>query len=323
MVRAVNRRMPGRRRSERWRIFASIGLGAVLVGQSASGATATFSVATYNLESYLDVASESRAPKSEAARAKVRETIRAMSPDVLAVQEIGRTNALFELRASLKAEGLDYPYWEHVNGFDTNIFVAVLSRFPILARRPWTNASFLLQGRRFHVSRGFAEVDVRVAAGYTFTLISAHLKSRRTIAAADEAALREQEARLLRQRVDLALQRDPRLNLVVLGDFNDTRDALPVKTIIGTGRLALVDTRPAERNGDTETGATPRTGRRNITWTHFYGKADSYQRIDYLLLSRAMTREWDPSGTYVPAIPNWGLASDHRPVVARFFAEDQ
>src|SRR5437870_4455124 len=118
----------------------------------------TFRVATYNLENYLDQPTESRPHvKSEAAKAKIRESIRALKPDVLALQEMGSTNALLELRASLKREGLDYPYWEHVSGFDTNIHLALLSRIPFAARRPHTNEGFLLHGRRFQVSRGFAE----------------------------------------------------------------------------------------------------------------------------------------------------------------------
>ena len=116
----------------------------------------TFRVATYNLESYLDQPTETRPAKLAAAKAKVRESILALKPDVLALQEMGRTNALLELRDSLKAEGLDLPYWEHVSGFDTNIHVAILSRFPFTARRPHTDDSFLLSGRRFRVSRGFA-----------------------------------------------------------------------------------------------------------------------------------------------------------------------
>ena len=39
-----------------------------------------------------------------------------MNPDVLALEEMGTTNALLELRASLKADGLDFPFWEHISG---------------------------------------------------------------------------------------------------------------------------------------------------------------------------------------------------------------
>ena len=89
---------------------------------STACAADTFRVATYNVENYLDQPTESRkVVKSDIARAKVRESIRALNPDVIALEEMGAANALLELRASLKAEGLDYPYWEHVQGWDTNI----------------------------------------------------------------------------------------------------------------------------------------------------------------------------------------------------------
>ncbi|MEK7707547.1 MAG: endonuclease/exonuclease/phosphatase family protein, partial [Verrucomicrobiota bacterium] len=182
----------------------------------------TFRVATYNVQNYLDQPTESRRfTKSAAAKAKIRESIRALKPDVIAFEEMGGPSALQELQDSLKAEGLDFPYWEHVAGFDTNIHVAVLSRFPIVTRHPHTNDNFLLSGRRFQVSRGFAEVDIKVNDHYTFTLLAAHLKSRRPVPEADEAELRMEEARLLRAKVDALLAANPDANVVVLGDFND------------------------------------------------------------------------------------------------------
>ena len=143
------------------RIFPWIAFLLLTLFYSSPAHAETFRVAAYNVENYLDQPTESRRhAKSEAAKAKVRESIEAMKPDVLALEEMGTTNALLELRASLKAEGLDFPYWEQVQGFDTNIHVAVLSRFPIIARHPHTNDDFLLDGRRFQVSRGFAEVEL-------------------------------------------------------------------------------------------------------------------------------------------------------------------
>jgi endonuclease/exonuclease/phosphatase family metal-dependent hydrolase len=286
-------------------------------------AAETFRLATYNVESYLLRPVGDRAAKSPESKAKVRESLRAINADVLALQEMGPPEALLELRASLKAEGLDYPHWEHVAGFDTNIFVAVLSKFPIVARHSHTNNSFLLLGRRFRVSRGFAEVDIRVNPRYTFTLLTAHLKSRRQVPEADEADLREQEAIILREILDARLQANPRVNLVLLGDLNDVRDSRSTRTILGRGRAALVDTRPAERNGDNAPNPIPRYDPRHITWTHFYGKEDTYSRIDYILLSSGMAREWKKEGSYVLTLPNWGVGSDHRPVVAAFTAEDQ
>src|ERR1035437_5361067 len=142
---------------------------------STSFAAETFRVAAYNVENYLDQPTESRHfVKSAEAKAKIRESIRALNPDVLALEEMGTTNALLELRASLKTDGLDFPFWEHVSGADTNIHIAVLSKFPFVTRQPRTNENFLLDGRRFRVSRGFAEVEIQVAPHFTFTLIAAH-----------------------------------------------------------------------------------------------------------------------------------------------------
>jgi endonuclease/exonuclease/phosphatase family metal-dependent hydrolase len=283
----------------------------------------TFRVATYNVENYLDQPAENRAAKLAPAKAKVRESILALKPDVLVLEEMGSTNALLELRDSLKAEGLDLPYWEHVAGFDTNIHVAILSRFPFAARRSHTNESFLLGGRRFRVSRGFAEVDVQVNPNYSFTLMAAHLKSKRTIAQADEAELRLEEAKLLREKIDARLAANPDANLIVLGDFNDTKDSASTKAVIGRGKYKLVDTRPAERNGDNTPNPNPAWEPRNVTWTHYYGKEDSYSRIDYILISPGLAREWVANDTYILTLPNWGVGSDHRPLVAAFEAADK
>jgi endonuclease/exonuclease/phosphatase family metal-dependent hydrolase len=288
------------------------------LGSTAFGAD-IFRVATYNVENYLDQPTESRPhPKSAAARAKVRESIRALNPDVLALEEMGQLSALLELRSALKAEGLDFPYWELIGGEDTNIHVAVLSKLPVVARRPHTNEVFLLDGRRFRVSRGFAELDIRAAPDFTFTLIAAHLKSRRPVPEADEAGERLHEAKILRGIVDKDLTAHPNAKLVVLGDFNDVKDSDSTKAILGRGRFRLVDTRPAERNGDNAPAENAWFEPRAITWTHYFGKEDSYSRIDYILLSPAMAHYWDRNHTYVLTMPNWGVASDHRPIVATF-----
>lgn len=282
-------------------------------------AAGTFRVATYNIENYLDQPTQSRHyAKSAEAKAKIRESIMAMNPDVIALEEMGGPNALQELRASLKAEGQDFPFWDYVQGSDTNIHVAVLSKFPIVARQPHTNDEFLLDGRRFHVSRGFAEVEIQAANNFTFTLIAAHLKSRLSVPDADQAEERLGEARVLRRIIDAHFKADPDAKLIVLGDFNDTKDSDSTKEIIGRGRFKLTDTRPAERNGDDAPAGPPYFEPRNVAWTYFYGADDTYSRIDYMLLSPAMARDWVKSETYVPAIPNWGVGSDHRPIVATF-----
>jgi endonuclease/exonuclease/phosphatase family metal-dependent hydrolase len=297
-------------------------LAAALLWTLGTGAE-TFRVATFNLENYLDTPTQTRAAKSAESKAKVRESIHALNPDVLALQEIGSLSALDELRGALRAEGLDFPHWQYVNGYDTNVHIAVLSKTPFAAWRAHTSDSFLLSGRRFRVSRGFGEADFQVNAHYAFTLIAAHLKSKLTLARADEAELRLEEAKLLRDKVDARLAANPNLNVVVLGDFNDSKESPSTKTIIGKYSHKLVDTRPAERNGDELQVPGLKPEPRNVTWTHYYGKDDSYTRIDFLLLSPGMAKEWLPSETYALTIPNWGVASDHRPIMATFDARDK
>jgi endonuclease/exonuclease/phosphatase family metal-dependent hydrolase len=293
-------------------------LGIIFPGLETSAAD-TFRIAEYNVENYLDQPTETRPAKSQAAKDKVRESILALKPDVLAIEEMGTTNALLELQSSLKSAGLDLPYWEHISAYDTNIHVAVLSRFPFLSRHPHTNESFLLAGHRFQVKRGFAELQIAAGGGFSFTLIAAHLKSMLPTPEADQAELRFEEARLLRELVDARLAADPNTNLVVIGDFNDRPDSEPIRAIIGPrGKRSLVDTRPAEQNGDDPSPSDRRIGSRRVAWTHFYAKDDTYSRIDYILLSHNMARFWDPSGTRVLAIPNWGIGSDHRAIVAAF-----
>ncbi len=193
----------------------------------------------------------------------------------------------------------------------------MLSRFPITLRHPHTNDTFLLGTRRWHVSRGFGEVQIKVNEQYRFTLITAHLKSRRSVAQADESEVRLAEAKLLRQKLDACLRAEPRANVAVLGDLNDTKDSVVVRTLVGRGTMKLTDTRPAEQDS-----AEPHS-RRPVTWTHFYAASDTYSRIDYILLSPGMAKEWIPDETRIPRVPDWGLASDHRLLVAAFTAQDK
>ncbi len=283
---------------------------------------ATFTVATYNLENYLLESVGNRPAKSAAARAKICEIIKSMAPDVLALQEVGGQKALDELRATLKSDGLDYPEWEWIEGHDKLLNLAILSKFPIVARRPHASLSYLMNGRRFEVQRGFAEVDIKVSDLYSFTLITAHLKSKRPVPQADDQDMREMEARVLRDIVDKRLAAKPDSNILIAGDLNDTINAPPVKALLGHGKGRLEDTRPAERNGDTIAETSRNSTARNICWTYYYAKDETYSRIDYILLSPAMRKEWDLSGTYVVSTPDWGIASDHRPVLARFYAAD-
>jgi endonuclease/exonuclease/phosphatase family metal-dependent hydrolase len=300
------------------------GLGRAIVlllalAQFTHAADQTFRVASYNLESYLDQPSARRKAKSAEAKAKVCENILAIKPDVIALEEMGTTNALLELQSSLRNKGLDLPFWEHISAHDTNIHLAILSKFPFTKRQPHTNDAFLIGTHRYFVSRGFAEVEIEVNSKYRFTLVAAHLKSRLLVGSANEAEERLQEATMLRALIDERLSANPEMNLIVVGDFNDTRDSAPLKTIIGSARNPLFDLRPAERPHPPHVASDEHA----VTWTYHFAKEDVFSRIDYMLVSRGMSREWLNEDTYVFSSQDWGLASDHRPVIADFIAEER
>lgn len=301
------------------------GLALLLAGllEASLCAVQTFQVATYNLNNYLLEPVGTRPAKTSESKKTIQESLRVLNADVVAMQEVGGTNALLELRQALKEKGLDYPHWDLSTGADTNIQVGLLSKFPIVGRVHHTNCVYLLQGRRFRVSRGFLEAKIQVNPSYQFTLINCHLKSRLAVSYGDETEMREAEAALLRERVDTILKSNPNANLMVVGDCNDVKASLAIRTLIGKGRLALVDTRPTERNGDDRPSLRQTSQARNIAWTYYYSQDDTYSRIDYLLVSRGLAREWKPEGTYVLAVANWGKGSDHRPITAAFEAQER
>jgi endonuclease/exonuclease/phosphatase family metal-dependent hydrolase len=190
-----------------------------------------------------------------------------------------------------------------------------LSKIPLLASHHHTNEAFLHAGKRFHVSRGFAEVEIEAAPGVRLTLMTAHLKSKRIVVEADQQELREEEALVLRERIDEFFRARPNGNLVVLGDFNDGVSSRAIRTIIGRGRNGMFDPRPAERNGDNEPNPDPRYSPRQIVWTHYFGRDETYSRLDYILLSPSLRGHINPEPTYIPQIPNWGIGSDHRAIM--------
>jgi endonuclease/exonuclease/phosphatase family metal-dependent hydrolase len=135
--------------------------------------------------------------------------------------------------------------------------------------------------------------------------------------------LRLEEAKLLREKIETRLKSDPRANIIVAGDLNDNKNSPAIRELIGKrGPHKLMDTRPSERNGQSLT-VCPTSDSRSETWTYFYAAEDLYCRFDYLLLSPGMAREWVQEQSFVLSLPEWGEASDHRPVAATFKAADK
>jgi len=279
-----------------------------------------FTVATYNVKNYLVEALSNRKAKPLEARERVQQTLLHARADVVVLQEMGRVAALRDLSDALRRGGLEYSHQILMDGRDSAIRLALLSRFPITRTLSHTNDQFLIEGRRQWVRRGFLEAEIAVNEDYHFTLLAAHLKSKFQVPYAREQDIRKKEAALLRSKVVKILDQDPRANLVVIGDLNDTPDSTAVRTVMGRGTQRLFDPKPGEW---TFMDGQFVIERPDVKWTYYYPAGGAYSRVDYVLMSNGMKREWEPKASSIVGLSYWLEASDHRLVQIGFGAVDE
>jgi endonuclease/exonuclease/phosphatase family metal-dependent hydrolase len=290
-----------------------IGNIAMLLAASAFAApsTNTFTVATYNVENWLlmERSGKPDQPKPADQKKAVFDVLAHVRADVLGLEEMGTKADLAELADGLKARGLEYPHVEWIESSDTNRHVALLSRFPIAQRFSRTDYTYLLAGKPTRVQRGLLDVQVKFNDAYSFRVIVAHLKSKRQTPDGDQAVMRGEEAKLLRTHIGKALKDEPQMNLIAIGDLNDTPDSEPVRTIIGVAPFALMDLMPVDSKGGRD--------------THLWRARSQFSRIDYLVVSPGMANEYVPESARIVDVEGWDKASDHRAVYAKFYAEDR
>ncbi|HEY3898665.1 MAG TPA: endonuclease/exonuclease/phosphatase family protein [Chthoniobacter sp.] len=265
-------------------------------------------IATYNIENFVGqaVAAEggSRRPKPKTDKAidAVVRVIKDINPDVLAVEEMGEPERFAEFKKRLDAAGLGYRDSEYVQAVDTDRHLALVSRFPIVARQSLSDVSFELGGMPQKVRRGFLDVTIQVNDACRVRFVSAHLKSKLAIPEG-EALVRRYEAQLLRKHLDEILAAEPNVRLVCFGDFNDLKNEAAYHEVTGA-------------RGGTYMAALPARDELGDSWTEYWNEADLYSRIDYIFVSPALHREVVPGSAHVYRSAYWNEASDHRPVFA-------
>jgi endonuclease/exonuclease/phosphatase family metal-dependent hydrolase len=272
--------------------------------------TDTFTVAAYNVENWLLMERDGQKdqPKPAAEREAVSRVIAQVRPDVLGVEEMGTADELDDLLGGLHEKGLEYPYREWIEGADPTRHVALLSRFPFAQRFSRTDYNYLLNGKPQRIERGILDVEVKVNDQYSFRAVVAHLKSKRQSKIGDQAVMRLEEAKLLRAHVGKALKNTPGLNLIVMGDFNDTPESEPIRTLLGEPPFNLFDLMPVDSKGGHD--------------THYWKFRDLFSRIDYLIASPGLSNEYVEGSARIADVPEWNDASDHRTVYARFYDHD-
>jgi endonuclease/exonuclease/phosphatase family metal-dependent hydrolase len=264
-------------------------------------------VASYNLENFVgpdappEAAGHRTAPKSEKAIAAVVRIVAGIAPDILGVCEMGSPEEFALLQQRLREAGLTYTDSEYVQAADPVRHLALLSRFPLVARQSEPNLTYELNGIPHKMNRGILDVTVQVNAGFSLRLVGVHLKSKLPVPEG-EALIRRHEADLLHQHVEKILTATPSTRLLLYGDFNENRNEPPILEIAGPRGSAshLTELPAADDLGD--------------RWTQYWKVADLYSRIDYFFASAALLHEIVPGKSRVDRSPHWNEASDHRAI---------
>ncbi|MFD2256949.1 endonuclease/exonuclease/phosphatase family protein [Luteolibacter algae] len=261
---------------------------------------APFRFITYNVKNWL-VSSQSPI-KSEKAKNAVIRLLHQAEPDIIGLSEIGDTNDVAEIQKRLKAAGTDLPFSYYTGGVDPVRHLAILTRFPIVHT---ASPALKIHGKDYSMQRGILDATLQIGSGEV-RFIGLHLKSKRTVPDLDQALLRIDEASHVRKHIDSILSARPDSKLVVYGDLNDTTRSLSTRALLGTYRSPgyLSAIRVKDSRGE--------------SWTHHYASEDSYTRIDFVTVSKALRSRVDKSKSVIIDDPGWEDASDHRPVMVVF-----
>lgn len=271
----------------------------------------------YNLKNYLkmkrrvDGDSVENAPKPEREVEGIVTMILKGKPDAVGLVEIGTMDEVQDLQRRLKAKGLDLPHSEIIRAYDDVRRIALISKFPIVATDHQSELGYLLGEQRFQFRRGIFDATIQVNPDYQLRVLGVHLKSKRPVEEADQSLMRRNEAHLLRKHTEAIMKAAPETNLIVFGDFNDTRNEIPIKAIQGKYGTAgyLKDIQAKDDLG--------------YKWTYCWSYADQYSRFDFLFVNKPLVKEVDRDRSFIVADPVWFTASDHRPVVTTIVAKDQ
>lgn len=267
----------------------------------------TITVATYNLLNLFDdhddpYREDEGTPKKPDDQLRcLAGSIRALNADVLCVEEVENRDVL---ESFARTQLMDMGYREVVS-FESNdlrgIECGVLSRFPV---GPVTSHRFRDfddgNGGKARFRRDLLQVRIEPPGCTPFDVFVVHLKSKRGDA---EESLRDRmsEAHAIQTVLGDMLKRDPGAQFLICGDFNDTWDSKPLKTLVGDGPTRLVDF-----VADLPAGAKS------------YNQPPHASLIDFIFCSPAMAKCYVPKSYRIVEGSIATTGSDHNPVAAQF-----
>ena len=263
-------------------------------------------IATYNLQGYRLESTGAWTTKSPISRLAVRDVLVSVDADVVALQEVGSTEALTHLARQLKQAGHPYPFQAIGRAAEAPLQLGFLSRKPFSKPVVWTQPDYLHFGVRARISRGFLETEILFEAQPT-RILNVHLKSALPSRLGESHRIRYAEACLLRERA-MAIQREsPGTHLVLVGDFNAPKRSKELRVLLDDRSLGLQVPSP-------EGGFSPQF------WTHYYQANDAYSQLDHVFFLPGDSTPRAPTVAPRPH-PLWRLASDHRPILLTLPAE--
>lgn len=275
--------------------------------QPARGFDGTVTVATYNVLNLFDdhddpYREDEGTPKKPDDQLRcLAGSIRSVNADVLCVEEVENRDVLESFARTML---MDMGYRDVVS-FESNdvrgIECGVLSRFPV---GPVTSHRFRDfddgAGGKARFRRDLLQVRIEPPGCTPFDVFVVHLKSKRGDA---ESSLKDRmsEAHAIQSVLGDMLKRDPSARFLICGDFNDTWDSQPLKTIAGDGPTRLVDFL-----SDLPAGAKS------------YNQPPHAELIDYILCSPALAKCYVPKSYRIAEGSVATTGSDHNPVIAQF-----
>jgi len=173
-------------------------------------------IATYNVENLFDltysgheyeeyIPNTSWKWNSDNYRIKLKNISRVITdiePDIIALQEIESLQALKDLKAQLKRDGLYFPYYAIASAKNTTVKVALLSKYPLHTSEIRVNASYKY--------RNILEARVELDNEPLYIFVN-HWKSK-----SGPESMRIASAKVLKKRLDTLGD----VNYLLLGDFN-------------------------------------------------------------------------------------------------------
>jgi len=265
----------------------------------------------YNLKNWLkmerftDGETDTAAGKPEKEKERIIEILAKVRPDVLGVCEVGDEEDVSDLQKRLKKAGIDLPHVERAHGGDPTRTLALLSRFPIVAQDSQRTLSYKIGDQTMPFQRGILDATVEFHPNLQVRFLGVHLKSMREVTEADQALMRRNEAHLLRNHIDAIIAKNTQSRILCYGDFNEHRNEPAISEVMGSRASDgyMMELLLRDVNGQ--------------VWTHFWDAADSYSRLDYAFVSRALRPLIDLRSCRIHHERDFETASDHRPLVIK------